>query len=518
MAELIRTTPSSAARCAAGLSEVSVLWTNDRASSCAPGSTSCCPAFVVDLKTFGGDAKRPHDQAAVPGPGRPAHMDVQRFLYFQARQAMAELIAAGKPVRRQRPERRMDRQGRRGRGLALVLDLLPAPRRRAPATRRSSSRSCARTSTPRFESGRQKCRGRPRRTTGPSSTGSASRCRGRSSSPPKSPPTTSFPPWLNDVAEPVTFPEEEERRMNAVKPKSTAVATIEPAPWHRRRRPQDGEAVRLALPEHVSPERFVRVVITAIKSNPDLKKADRESVLGAAMKCAQDGLLPDGKEAALVTYGTKAQYLPMIAGVLTKVRRSGELRPSTPTSSTRRTPSPTRWATTRRSSTSRCMDGPRGKPIAVYAIAKTKDGGIYREVMSIEQVNQVRNVSRAKNNGPWVQWWDEMARKTVLRRLSKRLPMSTDLQQVFQRDDDHYDLIGPGRAGHAPAPGPAGRLRDGPYPAEASRPRDRRGHAGLDPRAPRDGNLPHRQVPRQAVGRRRGWVPLVDARPANDGI
>jgi len=196
----------------------------------------------------------------------------------------------------------------------------------------------------------------------------------------------------------------------------------------------------LALPEHVSPERFVRVVVTAIQSNPGLQNADRDSVLGAAIKCAQDGLLPDGREAALVVYGTKAQYLPMIAGVLAKVRRSGELLTIAAHVVYEKDAFAYTLGDDERIDHQPFLTGERGKPIAAYAVAKTKDGGIYREVMSIAQIEQVRNVSRAKGAGPWVQWWDEMARKTVLRRLAKRLPMSTDLQQVFQRDDDHYDI------------------------------------------------------------------------------
>ena len=196
----------------------------------------------------------------------------------------------------------------------------------------------------------------------------------------------------------------------------------------------------LALPEHVSPERFVRVVVTAIQSNPSLQQADRDSVLGAAIKCAQDGLLPDGREAALVVYGKQAQYLPMIAGVLAKVRRSGELLTIGAHVVYDKDAFTYTLGDDERIEHQPFLDGPRGKPKAVYAVAKTKDGGIYREVMSVEQIEQVRNVSRAKGNGPWVQWWDEMARKTVLRRLSKRLPMSTDLLQVFERDNDHYDL------------------------------------------------------------------------------
>jgi recombination protein RecT len=104
----------------------------------------------------------------------------------------------------------------------------------------------------------------------------------------------------------------------------------------------------------------------------------------------------------------------------------------------------------------------RGKPRLVYAIAKTKDGGIYREVMTVSEIEKVRNVSRAKNAGPWKDWWDEMARKTVLRRLAKRLPMSSDLDDLVRRDDALYEFDGARARGTdaaiAPSIGLASRL------------------------------------------------------------
>ncbi|MBM4438186.1 MAG: recombinase RecT, partial [Actinobacteria bacterium] len=86
------------------------------------------------------------------------------------------------------------------------------------------------------------------------------------------------------------------------------------------------------------------------------------------------------------------------------------------------------------------LDGPRGLVIAAYAVAKTKDGGIYREVMSVDEIEKIRNVSRAKDSGPWSQWYEEMARKTVLRRLMKRLPSSADLDSLVEADNETYDL------------------------------------------------------------------------------
>jgi len=194
---------------------------------------------------------------------------------------------------------------------------------------------------------------------------------------------------------------------------------------------------KAALPAHVSVEKFSRVAMTAIQNNPQLQDADRRSLFGAIVRLAQDGLLPDGREAALVMFGNKAQAMPMIAGVLKKIRQSGDVAKISAQvvyendhflvkygfdEDVEHTPPP--------------LDKPRGKAIGAYATAVLKDGERMLEVMSLEEIEKVRAVSRAAKNGPWVQWWGEMARKTVMRRLSKRLPMSTDLEdEVFSRDE-----------------------------------------------------------------------------------
>lgn len=59
--------------------------------------------------------------------------------------------------------------------------------------------------------------------------------------------------------------------------------------------------------------------------NPYLLKAERRSLFGSAMKAAQDGLLPDGREGALVPFAGEVTWIPMIAGLRKKVRNSGEI-------------------------------------------------------------------------------------------------------------------------------------------------------------------------------------------------
>lgn len=63
----------------------------------------------------------------------------------------------------------------------------------------------------------------------------------------------------------------------------------------------------VALPPHVSVDRFIRVLVTAVQATPALLNVEQKSLLQASMKCAQDGLLPDGREAALVIFKDKAQ-------------------------------------------------------------------------------------------------------------------------------------------------------------------------------------------------------------------
>lgn len=189
------------------------------------------------------------------------------------------------------------------------------------------------------------------------------------------------------------------------------------------------------LPPQIPTDRFVRTAITAVGMQPDLLRTDRRSLLGACMKAAQDGLLPDGREAALVVFNGKAQYMPMVAGLLKKARQSGVISSISAHVVYEHDEFDYQLGDDEHIIHKPVITGERGKPVAVYAIARTTDGGAYREVMSVAQVEKVRAVSRArKPDSPWNTWWDEMARKTVIRRLAKYMPSSSDLDQLLARE------------------------------------------------------------------------------------
>src|SRR5687768_9095425 len=114
---------------------------------------------------------------------------------------------------------------------------------------------------------------------------------------------------------------------------ATAIATQEradPVTVFRQTisQPAMRQQIKMALPSHISVEKFERVATTAVQTNPDLlnpQKVDRRSLFGALVRAAQDGLLPDGREGAIIPFKGKAAWMPMVAGIMKKVRNSGEI-------------------------------------------------------------------------------------------------------------------------------------------------------------------------------------------------
>lgn len=210
------------------------------------------------------------------------------------------------------------------------------------------------------------------------------------------------------------------------------------------------------LPAHVPAEKFKRVVMTAMINSADLIECSAQSIFTSCARAAADGLLPDGREGAIVKYGAAAQWMPMVNGILKKLRNSGELLSINPYVVYAKDRFRYELGDNEKIEHVPYIGDEPGDIIAVYAIARTKDGGVYREVMTKSQVEKVRAASRAKNGPAWTQWWDQMALKTVLRRLSKRLPMSTDREEdiraMLEREDDEpmQDVTPPADAGPRP--------------------------------------------------------------------
>lgn len=213
-----------------------------------------------------------------------------------------------------------------------------------------------------------------------------------------------------------------------------------------------------ALPPGLSADRFARVVLTAIQQNADLLLCTEDSLWGACMKAAQDGLLPDGREGAIVPRYNKdlrakeAHWMPMVAGLIAKAKRKGSVASLVAHVVYQGEEFEVLLGDEERIVHRRDMNlVKRGKEVGVYAIATMKDGTKEREPMTWEQVEQVRGASQGGGtSGPWKTWPEEMARKSCIRRLSKRLPGLDDgddeLRRAVERVDELYDF------GKPPAP------------------------------------------------------------------
>lgn len=206
-----------------------------------------------------------------------------------------------------------------------------------------------------------------------------------------------------------------------------------------------------ALPAHMPLERYMRVVLSAVQNNPELLECDRRSFFLSCMRCAQDGLFPDGREAVLVVRknsnsptGKSANYQTMVAGIRKKVRNSGEI--ATLDAYVVREGDEFEYE---------LGDNPfiRHKPalatlgpiLAAYSVCTLKSGEKSRDVMSVAEIYKIRDErsdgwkafkSGAIKMTPWSTDEAEMAKKTVVRRHSKSLPMSTDLDDLIRRGDE----------------------------------------------------------------------------------
>jgi recombination protein RecT len=193
------------------------------------------------------------------------------------------------------------------------------------------------------------------------------------------------------------------------------------------------EQVAAALPAHLTPERFARVCLTALTRTPKLMECTRESLLRCLMDCSALGIEPDGRRAHLIPYGTQCTLIIDYKGLVELIRRSGEvaaIRAETVCENDEFT-----WengVVTHRVD----WRNPRGDVQAVYAEAKLTSGEVQTAVLTKDEVEGIRKRSRAGNAGPWVTDWSEMAKKTAIRRLSKLLPLSVEIAEAMDKDDD----------------------------------------------------------------------------------
>jgi recombination protein RecT len=203
------------------------------------------------------------------------------------------------------------------------------------------------------------------------------------------------------------------------------------------------ERIAAVLVSEVRVKKFVGVVMNCFSRNEALYRCTQESVMRCVLACAELDLWPGTplQHAHLIPYGNDCTLNIGFRGYLELVNRSGQIGIA--------------WAeVVREGDEFSVVKGTDPKlhhvphadsdaPIThAYAVAKTLSGFTTSEVMDLKEIEEVKACSRAasKKGSIWEKWYGEMARKTVLRRLCKRLPMSEAMRAAEDYDNDQYDM------------------------------------------------------------------------------
>ncbi|ELK47210.1 recombination protein RecT [Halobacillus sp. BAB-2008] len=202
-----------------------------------------------------------------------------------------------------------------------------------------------------------------------------------------------------------------------------------------------GPEFERALPKHMDADRLGRIAMTTIRQNPKLLECSIPSLMGAVMQAAQLGLEPGliGHCYLVPFYNgkmkeTDVQFIIGYKGMIDLARRSGHIESI--------------YAHTVHDNDEfeyelglhpklvhKPSTGERGDMNFVYAVAHFKDGGYQFEVFSRNDVDKVKERSKAGKFGPWQTDYEEMAKKTVIRRMFKYLPISVEIQNQATNDE-----------------------------------------------------------------------------------
>lgn len=211
-----------------------------------------------------------------------------------------------------------------------------------------------------------------------------------------------------------------------------------------------------ALPQVMTPERFTRIALSAVSNTPKLGNCTPQSFLGAMMNAAQLGLEPNTPlgQAYLIPFEnrkkgiTECQFQIGYKGLIDLAYRSGEVKMIDAQTVYENDEfeyelgmDPVLKHKPARTN--------RGNPIYFYATFKLTNGGQGFQVMSIEDVQEhAKKYSKTYNNGPWQTNFEEMAKKTVLKKLLKYAPLKTEFVKQVTSDEtiktsisDHMDEV-----------------------------------------------------------------------------
>jgi recombination protein RecT len=228
-----------------------------------------------------------------------------------------------------------------------------------------------------------------------------------------------------------------EKTETALKPKSAAPKNMKE--WIRAMQPE----IAKALPSVITPERFSRIALTAISTNPKLAECTPQSFMGALMNAAQLGLEPNtplGQAYLIPFFNGKARVLETqfqigYKGLIDLAHRSGEIQNIYAKEVYEADEFDYAFGLEPFLKHKPGTGADRGNVTFYYAVYKLVNGGYGFEVMSRDEIEaHAKRYSKAYSSGPWQTAFDEMAKKTVLKKALKYAPIKTEFVRQLAQD------------------------------------------------------------------------------------
>lgn len=211
------------------------------------------------------------------------------------------------------------------------------------------------------------------------------------------------------------------------------VATI--ASFFEQQRPE----LEKACGKMMRPDRLIKVAMNCISRTPGLQKCTPFSLYRCLLTAAELGLEAGGAlgQLYLVPYGAEATAIIGYRGLIDLARRAGTLAQIEAHVVHKGDAFKVSFGLAPVLEHTPDLSAAPGDPVAVYMVARLKDGGVHTEVMSITEINRIRDTkSKAGKSGPWVSDYEEMCKKTVVRRGLKYIPMSSEMAKAFESEDE----------------------------------------------------------------------------------
>lgn len=201
--------------------------------------------------------------------------------------------------------------------------------------------------------------------------------------------------------------------------------------------------IQMALPKGFTAERLGRIALSTIRNNGRLLQCSVPSLMSSILESAALGLMPGPLgHAYLIPYWNnrsksyEAQFQIGYKGLLDLARRSGEISTVVAQAVHENDTFELEFGTEQKLRHIPNFMSDRGEIKLFYAYATLKDGGFQYAVMTKAEVDAIKLRSKGKDNGPWITDYEQMACKTVLKRLCKTLPLNVEAAQAVQDDTD----------------------------------------------------------------------------------